>query len=72
VWLIVDLAVVAFGLLVVVLFGIHAFARFRRMNRFGSRAAGRVTALADEAGRLGDRIDTLAEQSESTALAARR
>jgi hypothetical protein len=65
VWLAISLSVVAFGLVLVVLFGLHAFGRFRRMNRFGSRAGGRLSTLADQASALADRMDDLQERSEA-------
>jgi hypothetical protein len=71
-WLIVDLALVALGLVLVALLGLHAYGRFRRMNRFGSRAGRRLATLAEEAGRLGERVDVLAERSEAAAVATRR
>jgi hypothetical protein len=68
VWLVLVLAVVALGLVLVVVFGVHAWSRFRRMKNFGVRAADRVSALADDAAALGDRVDTLAERSEALAV----
>ena len=71
-WLILDLALVALGLVLVVVFGVHAFSRFRRMNRFGRRAGDRVSRLAEDAGKLGERVDELAARSEQTVMAAER
>ena len=67
VWLVVDLALLGLALVLVVVFGVHAFSRFRRMNRFGRRAGGRLSELADKAGQLGERLDGLEERAESLA-----
>ncbi|MDQ1630661.1 MAG: hypothetical protein QOC80_633 [Frankiaceae bacterium] len=64
-WLAICLSVVAFGLVLMVVFGFHAYGRFRRMNRFGSRAGGRLSTLADQASALADRMDDLQERSEA-------
>jgi hypothetical protein len=66
VWLAIDLGVLVLAVVLVVVFGVHAYARFRRMNRFGRRGVERVSALADQAGRLGERIDGLADEAEAT------
>jgi hypothetical protein len=71
VWLTLDLALVGLALVAMVVFGVHAYSRFRRMNRFGSRAAGRLSGLADDAGRLGDRLDGLEEHSAALAERSR-
>lgn len=64
-WLAIALAVVALALVLLVVVAVHAWARFRRMNRFGRRAGERVSTLAGQAAQLGERIDGLAEQTES-------
>jgi hypothetical protein len=66
VWLAVDLGVVLLAIVLVVVFGVHSYSRFRRMNRFGRRAGERVSGLAERAGALGERIDSLAEESAVT------
>lgn len=66
-WLAVSLAVVALALVLVVVFGVHAWSRFRRMKNFGVRAGERVSRLADDAGALADRVDDLSERSEAIA-----
>jgi hypothetical protein len=65
--LVVDLALIGLALVLVVVFGVHAYTRFRRMSRFGSRAGGRLSALADSAGQLGERVDGLDERAEALA-----
>jgi hypothetical protein len=76
VWLAICLGIVALGLVLMIVFGVHAYSRFRRMNRFGSRFGSRMTALAEQAGALGDRVDELTEQvdeqTQRTAAVARR
>jgi hypothetical protein len=66
----ICLSVVALGLVLMVLFGVHAYARFRRMGRFGSRASGRLSTLADQAGSLADRMDDVQQRSEALAESA--
>ncbi len=63
-WLAIDLAVIGLGLVLLIVFGVHAYGRFRRMNRFGARFGSRMTTLAEQAGALGERMDTLSEQVE--------
>lgn len=63
------LGIVAFGLVVMIVFGVHAYSRFRRMNNFGRRAGERLSGLADQAGALSERVDDLTERSEATAVA---
>jgi hypothetical protein len=70
VWLAVPLAVVVLGVVLLVVFGVHAWSRFRRMKNFGFRAADRVSSLADDAAALGERVDTLAERSDALAVRA--
>jgi hypothetical protein len=65
--LVVDLALIGLALVLIVVFGVHAFGRFRRMNRFGRRAGGRLSELADKAGQLGERVDGLDERAEALA-----
>jgi hypothetical protein len=55
---------VAVGLVLVVLLGLRAWSRFRRMNRFGRRALDRVSGLAADAGRLADRLDELSDRAD--------
>src|SRR3954470_20616018 len=62
VWLAIALAGVGVGLVLMIVFGVHAYSRFRRMNRFGARFGQRMTTLAEQAGALGERVDTLSEQ----------
>jgi hypothetical protein len=71
-WLAIDLALAALGLVLVVVFGLFAYGRFRRMNRFGARASGRVSVLAEQAGRLGERVDALSERADANITAARQ
>ena len=61
-WLVITLAVVALGLVLMLVFGVHAYSRFRRMNRFGTRFGQRMSTLSEQAGALGERVDTLSEQ----------
>jgi hypothetical protein len=70
VWLLICLAVVALGLVLMVVFGVHAYSRFRRMGRFGTRASGRLSTLADQASSLADRMDDVQERSEALAETA--
>jgi hypothetical protein len=76
VWLAISLAVVGLGLVLMVVFGVHAYSRFRRMNRFGARFGSRMTILAEQAGALGERVDELSEQVDEqnrrTAAVSRR
>jgi hypothetical protein len=65
--LVVDLALIGLALVLMVVFGVHAYGRFRRMSRFGSRAGGRLSELADQAGQLGERVDGLDERAEALA-----
>lgn len=75
-WLAIALAVVALGLVLLTVFGLHAYGRFRRMNRFGTRFGQRMTTLAEQAGVLGKRVDDLSEQVDEqtrrTAAVAQR
>lgn len=66
-WLLICLSVVALGLVLMVVFGVHAYGRFRRMNRFGSRAGVRLSTLADQASALADRLEDVQERSEALA-----
>lgn len=65
-WLAIDLGVLLLAVVLVVVFAVHAYSRFRRMNRFGRRAGERVSGLAEQAGQLAERIDGLAEESAAT------
>ncbi len=69
-WLLICLAVVAVALVLVVVFCVHAYSRFRRMGRFGTRASGRLSALADQASSLADRMDDVQQRSEVLAETA--
>jgi hypothetical protein len=68
VWLVLDLALAALGLVLILLLGLHAWSRFRRMTRFGRRAGERLSSLAADAGRLADRLDQLAEQADDLGM----
>jgi hypothetical protein len=57
VWLAITLGIVGLGLVLLVIAGLSAWRRFQKMRRAGGRLGGRVSAVADAAALLSERLE---------------
>jgi uncharacterized iron-regulated membrane protein len=58
VWLTIALAIVALGIILMVVTGFSVWRRWQRMRRAGGRFTRRVSSLSASAGMLADRLET--------------